>query len=110
MPLTLAQVKLAAENDQQYPSHAVTALRQGSFSKFPEIVAFGKKLSHSLQAAQVLHSSDVCSAPLASLACRRCRSSAGGAPLPKNAAEAHQLRTAARPWVPRGVMFPPVNF
>jgi hypothetical protein len=51
--LTLMQVKLAAENDQQYPSHAITALRQGSFSKFPEIVAFGKKLSHSFQSAQV---------------------------------------------------------
>jgi hypothetical protein len=51
--LTQTQVKLSAENDQQYPSHAVTALRQGSFSKFPEIVAFGKKLSHSFQAAQV---------------------------------------------------------
>jgi hypothetical protein len=34
----------------QYPTHAITAL---SFSKFPEIVAFGKKLSHSFQAAQV---------------------------------------------------------
>jgi hypothetical protein len=51
--LILIQVKLAAENDQQYPSHAITALRQGSFSKFPEIVAFGKKLSHSFQSAQV---------------------------------------------------------
>jgi len=50
---TLVQVKLAAENDQQYPSHAVVALRQGSYSKFPEIVTFGRKLAHSLQAAQV---------------------------------------------------------
>ena len=50
---TLIQVKLAAENDQQYPSHAIVALRQGSYSKFPEIVAFGRKLAHSLQAAQV---------------------------------------------------------
>lgn len=37
----------------QYPTHAITALKQESFSKFPEIVAFGKKLSHSFQAAQV---------------------------------------------------------
>jgi hypothetical protein len=50
---TPIQVKLSAENDQQFATHAVTALRQGMFSKFPEIVAFGKKLSHSFQAAQV---------------------------------------------------------